>query len=80
MKEGTEEKDIMEVVYCRGFKKLLKVTNCTKEKCEFHLGILEEPIKQRGDDGIVRVIDTIRHVRCGFPRSEKIFSVCEVED
>ena len=79
MKEGTEEKDMMAVVQCRGFKKLLAMKDCNKEGCEFHVGIQEEPIIERGDDGVKREVGVNKFVRCGFPRLMKIVSVCEVK-
>ena len=78
MKEGTEERDVMAVVYCRGFKKNLNVRDCTKENCDYHFGTLEEPIKQRDGKGW-KIVGMTRYVRCGVPKLERIMQVCEVK-
>ena len=80
MKEGAEEKNVMDVVGCKGFKKFLNMKDCNKEKCEFHLGIQEEPVYQRGEDRKKTQIGVNRFVRCGFPRLLTIQSVCELAE
>ena len=78
MKEGTKEKDVMGVVYCRGFKKLLDVKDCNRDMCEYHFGTLEEPIKQRDGKGW-KIVGMNRYIRCGVPKLERINQVCEVK-
>ncbi len=78
MKEGTEEKDTIRVVYCRGFKKLLNIKDCNSAQCRFHLGIQREDINQR-DGKEFKVVGVHETVMCGLPRLEKILQVCEVK-
>lgn len=75
--EGTEEKDLMEVVYCRGFKKLLALKNCNAG-CRYFLGLNEEPVKQR-DGKTEKIIRVHKTVACGYPRIEPVMTVCEVK-
>lgn len=80
MKDGVKEKDIMGVVSCKGFKKLLNIRDCTPEKCKYHLGIIEEPIRHRDDNGVRSIIGINKSIKCGFPRLLKVFDVCELEE
>lgn len=78
MKEGTEEKDILEAVHCKGLKKLLKLGDCNIQKCpEYHGGIKSEPIKRR-ENGIVEVIGHNKYVICKFPQLQPVHTICEV--
>lgn len=79
MEEGLEEKDIMEVVFCRGFKKLLNMKDCN-EKCRYFFGIFEEPVMVREGEGEIKQVGVERSVRCGIPRLSQIAKVCEVDD
>jgi hypothetical protein len=79
MKEGLEEKDIMEVVFCRGFNKLLAMKDCNKT-CRYFFGIFEEPIMVREKGEALKQVGVEQSVRCGVPRLTKIASVCEVEE
>jgi len=78
MKEGTEEKEVMQVVACRGFKKLLNMKDCTPDKCEYHAGILKEPIEQ-SENGVKKIVGYNEYVRCAVPKLMQIQSVCEVK-
>lgn len=73
MKDGQQEINTIQVIYCKGFKKLLNVKDCTKEKCHYHVDRKTEEIKQ--GDAVVAVNDRIL---CGYPKWETIMQVCEV--
>lgn len=78
MKEGTEEKDIMEVVHCKGLGKLLKMGDCNIQSCpEFHGGIKKEPIQKR-ENGVVAVVGYNKYVICQFPQLQQVHTICEV--
>lgn len=74
--EGKEEVDLMEVVFCRGVQKFLKIDSCNKE-CEYHKGIQIEPVMTR-ENGKVTQTGEIKNVKCCYPRFERITTVCEV--
>lgn len=74
MVEGTQEKDTIKVIYCKGFRKFLNIESCTKEKCEYHLDRKAEPFMQ--GDKVVAIND---RVLCGYPRWETVAQVCEVK-
>jgi len=67
MKEGTKEKDVMRVVWCRGFKKFLDMKDCNPDNCEYHAGI--QSAKAGGNE----------YVMCSIPQMELIKTVCEVK-
>ena len=73
--EGVQEKDTIKVIYCKGFKKLLNVKDCNKDKCKYHFDRQTEEIKQ--DDKVVAVNDRIS---CGYPKWETIMQICEVNN
>ena len=70
-------KDVMDVIWCRGFKKFLKFSDCNKKNCEYHFGVIEEPIK-RTENGVTEVVGVNRYIRCGVPKLVQVVSVCEV--
>ncbi len=74
--EDKQEKDVMEVVYCRGFKKLLNLKSCNSS-CEHYGDILKESIYE-GPKGNRKLIGYKRSVVCKFPRIEAILTICEV--
>lgn len=71
---GTQEKDTIKVIYCKGFKKLLNIKDCTSDKCKYHLDRKADEIKQ--DD---KVIATNDKILCGYPKWETVMQICEVE-
>ncbi|GEM_PF-6837649 len=73
MVNGQQEKDTIKVVYCKGFKKLLNVKDCTTEKCKYHIDRKAEEIKQ--GEKTVAIND---RVLCGYPRWEQVVQVCEI--
>lgn len=77
MKEGIQEKDVEQIIFCRGFRKMLRLKDCTPEKCKYHFGIFEDPIYQT-DKGVKTLVRIDRYVRCGVPKLEKITTLCEV--
>ena len=78
MKEGIEEKDIMKTVHCKGFKKLLKLDDCSMTNCpEYFGGIKKEPIIKR-ENGEKKVIGHNEYVICKFPSLQPIHTVCGV--
>lgn len=70
----TIEKNTVQVIYCRGFRKFLNIKDCTREKCKYHYDRSREEARQ--GDTAVQVID---RVLCGYPRWITIEHVCEVE-
>ena len=80
MKEGTEEKDIMKAVHCRGFNKLLKIEDCNMTNCPEHFGgIKKEPIFRREDgEKEKKVVGHNEFVICKFPKLLSVHTICEV--
>lgn len=72
--EGQSERNTIKVIYCRGFRKLLNIKDCTKEKCKYHLDRKIEPFLQ-GD----KIVAENDRVLCGYPKWEQVIQVCEVE-
>lgn len=70
--EGTEEKDLMEMVYCKAFRKFLKLASCNPENCKHHHGVESDKAEQDG-----KVVKEIKWVRCGYPEPTPVVIVCE---
>lgn len=79
MKEGTQERDVERIIFCRGFKKMLRAKDCTPEKCQYNFGIVEDPIYQTSN-GVRTLVRTDFYVRCGVPKLEKVTTLCEVAE
>lgn len=78
MKEGVQEADILDVVKCQGFKKLMTVKTC-KDACEYFGGIHKEPVKGRVEgEKELKVIRHDLYIICNKPRLVPFEQVGEV--
>ena len=78
MKDGTQETNILDVIYCRAFKKMMITATCNQ--CDDFGGIHEEPEKAKDENNQWVIIGTIRYVICKRPRHLKIEPIGEVKD
>ncbi len=79
MKEGTREREVEKIIYCRGFKKPLRFKDCTPENCRYHFGVVEAPIYQTAN-GVRALVRIDLYVRCGVPKLEPVTTLCEVDE
>lgn len=70
--EGVQERDLMEMVYCKAFRKFLKFECCTPENCKHHKGIEKDEAKQDG-----KVVHVQKWAICAYPEKTPLIIVCE---